>query len=118
MNERKCYHPASAGGMSLPARVMRFLVTPGRDDESGLACDATPANLPNMNTTELAEQTEALPEEERAEFIERLHANAPAWILESFREGMADIAAGRIVELDEAIDRPFTGQNQPLLIGN
>ncbi len=60
-----------------------------------------------MSATELVEQIEALPERERAEVIERLHALAPSWIPESFREGMADIAAGRTVDLDEAISKPF-----------
>lgn len=60
-----------------------------------------------MSATELVQQIEALPERERAEVIERLHADAPKWIPESFREGMADIAAGRTVDLDEALDKPF-----------
>jgi predicted transcriptional regulator len=62
-----------------------------------------------MSATELVEQIEALPEQERAEVIERLHERAPAWIPESFREGMADIAAGRVVDLDDALNRPFPG---------
>ena len=60
-----------------------------------------------MSTTELAEQIKALPDEERAKLIEQLHKDAPAWIPESFREGMADIAAGRTVELDEVLRRPL-----------
>ena len=63
-----------------------------------------------MNTTELLEQIESLPNEEKARLIERLHAKAPSWIPDSFREGMADIAAGRTVELDEALKRPPAGQ--------
>ncbi len=63
-----------------------------------------------MNTAELTEQIVALPEEERARLIEQLHANAPAWIPASFREGMVDIAAGRVVELDEALRPPPPGQ--------
>ena len=60
-----------------------------------------------MSTTELVEQIEALPEQERAKVIEQLHAHAPKWIPESLREGMADIAAGRTVDLDEALSKPF-----------
>jgi len=60
-----------------------------------------------MSATELVEQIEALPEKERAEVIEQLHAHAPKWIPESFREGMADIAAGRTVGLDDALSKPF-----------
>ena len=60
-----------------------------------------------MSATELVEQIEALPEQERAEVLEQLHARAPMWIPESFREGMADIAAGRVVDLDEALSKPF-----------
>jgi predicted transcriptional regulator len=58
-----------------------------------------------MSATELVEQIEALPEEARAEVIEQLHAHAPKWIPESFREGMADIAAGRTIDLNDAIYR-------------
>jgi predicted transcriptional regulator len=60
-----------------------------------------------MSATELVEQIEALPEQARAEVIEQLHAHAPKWIPDSFREGMADIAAGRTVGLDDALSRPF-----------
>jgi len=60
-----------------------------------------------MSATELIEQIKALPEQERATVIERLHALGPTWIPESFREGMADIAAGRTVDLDEALSKPF-----------
>ena len=63
-----------------------------------------------MSATELVEQIEALPELERAKVIEQLHAHAPKWIPESFREGMADIAAGRVIDLDDALNRPFPGQ--------
>jgi predicted transcriptional regulator len=58
-----------------------------------------------MSASELVEQIEALPEQARAEVIEQLHAHAPKWIPDSFREGMADIAAGRTVGLDDAIYR-------------
>jgi predicted transcriptional regulator len=60
-----------------------------------------------MSAAELVDQIEALPEPERAKVIEELHARAPKWIPESFREGMADIAAGRVVDLDEALSKPF-----------
>jgi predicted transcriptional regulator len=60
-----------------------------------------------MSATELIEQIGALSERDRAEVIERLHALAPSWIPESFREGMADIAAGRTVDLQEALSKPF-----------
>jgi predicted transcriptional regulator len=60
-----------------------------------------------MSATELVQQIEALPEQQRAEVIERLHKSAPKWVPESFREGMADIAAGRTVDLDEALSKPF-----------
>jgi hypothetical protein len=60
-----------------------------------------------MSAAELVQQIEALPEKERAEIIEQLHACAPKWIPESFREGMEDIVAGRTVDLDEALSKPF-----------
>ncbi|MEY3773395.1 MAG: hypothetical protein RLZZ129_175 [Verrucomicrobiota bacterium] len=63
-----------------------------------------------MKATALLEQIEALPTEEKAKLIEHLHAQAPSWIPESFREGMADIAAGRTVSLDDALNQPPRGQ--------
>ena len=84
-------------------------VRPG-SDKTRLAASLAPVKFSVMNTTELLEQIEGLPNEEKARLIERLHANAPSWIPESFREGMADIAAGRSVGLDDALTRPPTGQ--------
>ena len=84
-------------------------VRPG-SDKTRLATSLAPVKFSVMNTTELLEQIEGLPNEEKARLIERLHANAPSWIPESFREGMTDIAAGRSVGLDDALTRPPTGQ--------
>ena len=84
-------------------------VRPG-SDKTRLATSLAPVKFSVMNTTELLEQIEGLPNEEKARLIERLHANAPSWIPESFREGMADIAASRTIDLAEALKRPPAGQ--------
>jgi predicted transcriptional regulator len=32
-----------------------------------------------------------------------------SWIPEEFKQGMADIAAGRVVDLDTALNEPYPG---------
>ena len=35
--------------------------------------------------------------------------NDDSWIPPEFKEGMADIAAGRVVDLDDALNKPYPG---------
>lgn len=60
-----------------------------------------------MSATELIEQFKALPASERAEVARFVVENDDSWIPESFREAMADVEAGRFVDLDTALNEPY-----------
>jgi predicted transcriptional regulator len=60
-----------------------------------------------MSAQEVIEQIKALPPAERAVVTRFVLREDDSWIPESFREGMADIAAGRVVELDTALNERF-----------
>ncbi len=62
-----------------------------------------------MSATELIEQFKALPAHERAQVAKFVVENEDSWIPESFREGMADAEAGRLVDLETALNEPFPG---------
>lgn len=59
-----------------------------------------------MGVREIIRQIEALPAEERAQVIEFVHRIEEGDVPESFRQGMADIEAGRVVDLDKALNEP------------
>ncbi len=50
-----------------------------------------------MSATQLIEQFKALPPDERAQVAKFIVENDDSWIPESFREGMVDVEAGRLV---------------------
>ena len=58
-----------------------------------------------MSAQDIIEQIKALPLAERAEVRRFVLQQDDSWIPESFKEGMADIAAGRVVDLDTALTR-------------
>ena len=63
-----------------------------------------------MSAQEVIEQIKSLPQEERAVVFAYVHqavATDDTWIPDSFKEGMADFAAGRVVELDTAVNEPY-----------
>lgn len=60
-----------------------------------------------MSAQEIIEQIKALPPEERAQVARFILQEDDSWIPESFKEGMADIAAGRVVDLDTALNKPY-----------
>ena len=51
----------------------------------------------------------ALPASERAQVAKFVVENDDSWIPESFRQGMADAEAGRTVDLESALNEPFSG---------
>jgi hypothetical protein len=63
--------------------------------------------LSAMSAQEIIEQIKALPPAERAEVTRFVLQGDDSWIPESFKEGMADIAAGRVVELDTALNERY-----------
>ena len=53
-----------------------------------------------MSAAEIIEQFKALPPEERAEVTKYVVEHDDSWIPEDFKQGMADAAAGRIVDME------------------
>jgi len=63
-----------------------------------------------VSASELIEQFKALPPSERAEVAKFVVQNDDSWIPESFRQSMADAEAGRLVDLDTALNEPYPGE--------
>jgi predicted transcriptional regulator len=61
-----------------------------------------------VSAQEIIEQIKALPSDARAEVAKFVVESDDSWIPPEFKEGMADIAAGRVVELDTALNKPYT----------
>jgi predicted transcriptional regulator len=62
-----------------------------------------------MSAQEIIEQIKNLPQAERAQVTKFVVETDDSWIPEEFKEGMADIAAGRVVDLDTALNKPYSG---------
>jgi len=62
-----------------------------------------------VSATELSEQFKALSAKERAQVAKFVVENDDSWIPESFQEGMADAEAGRFVDIDTALNEPYSG---------
>ena len=62
-----------------------------------------------MSAQEVIEQIKLLPPAERAQVAKFLVESDDSWIPEEFKQGMADIAAGRVVDLDTALEQPYPG---------
>ncbi len=56
-----------------------------------------------MSVAEILHQIEALPSKDRWEVLEHTRQLLAAEIPESFAQGMAEIARGETIELDEAL---------------
>ncbi len=56
-----------------------------------------------MRAHDIMEKIKALPSQERAQVTKFVIESADAWIPEEFKQGMADIAAGRVVDSDTAL---------------
>jgi len=63
----------------------------------------------NVSATEIIEQFKALPAKERAEVARCIVENEDSWIPESFKQGISDAEAGRLVDLDTALNQPYPG---------
>ena len=63
----------------------------------------------NVSALEIIEQIKALPTDERAQVTKFVVESDESWIPEEFKQGMADIAAGRAVDLDTALNEPYPG---------
>ena len=62
-----------------------------------------------MSAQEIIEQIKVLPASERAHVVKYVVENDDSWIPESFKQGMADAEAGRLVDLDTALNEPYAG---------
>jgi len=60
-----------------------------------------------MSAQEIIEQIKALPLDQRAQVTKFVVESDESWIPEEFKQGMADIAAGRVVDLDTALNEPY-----------
>ena len=56
-----------------------------------------------MSAQEIIEQIKSLPASERAQVAKFVVENDDSWIPESFKEGMADAAAGRFVDMETVL---------------
>ena len=66
-------------------------------------------NIRSMSAQDIIEQIKALPSDERSQVIKFVVESDDSWIPEEFKQGMADIAAGRVVDLDTALNEPYPG---------
>ena len=57
-----------------------------------------------VSAQDVIEQIKALPSDERANVTKLVIESDDSWIPEDFKQGVADTAAGRAVELDTALD--------------
>ena len=62
-----------------------------------------------LSAQEIIEEFKALPPAERAQVAKFVVESDDSWIPEEFKQGMADIAAGRVVDLDTALNQPYPG---------
>jgi len=60
-----------------------------------------------MTAQDIIEKTKALPTDERAQVTKFVVESDDSWIPEEFKQGMSDIAAGRVVDLDTTLNEPF-----------
>ncbi|MBI4023614.1 MAG: hypothetical protein HY360_01445 [Verrucomicrobia bacterium] len=56
-----------------------------------------------MSVAEIIREIKAMPKKKRVQVIERICELNDEDIPSSFKEGMADIRAGRVIDLDEAL---------------
>jgi predicted transcriptional regulator len=60
-----------------------------------------------MSAQDIIEQIKALPVDQRAQVTKFVVESDDSWIPEEFKQGMADIAAGRVVDLETALNEPY-----------
>jgi hypothetical protein len=56
-----------------------------------------------MSATEIIEQFKGLPANERAQVAKFVVEHDDSWVPESFKQGMADAEAGRLVDMETAL---------------
>jgi predicted transcriptional regulator len=63
-----------------------------------------------MSAQEVIAEFKELSPAERAKVARFVVEHDDSWIPEEFKDGMADIAAGRVVDLDTALKQPYSGE--------
>jgi len=56
-----------------------------------------------MSVEELIKELNALPLDQRLKVVDAVLDADDSWVPESFRQGMADIEAGRVVDMETAL---------------
>ncbi len=62
-----------------------------------------------MSVEELIKELNALPQAQRMEVVDAVLSADDSWVPESFRQGMADIEAGRVVDMETALTQKPPG---------
>ncbi|MEO7299117.1 MAG: hypothetical protein ABI042_11150 [Verrucomicrobiota bacterium] len=62
-----------------------------------------------MSAQQFIQEFKDLPAAERAQVAKFVVENDDSWIPEEFKQGMDDIAAGRVVDLDTALNERYPG---------
>jgi predicted transcriptional regulator len=62
-----------------------------------------------MSVEELIKELNALPLQQRMQVVDAVLEADDSWIPESFRQGMADIEAGRVVDMETALTQKPPG---------
>jgi hypothetical protein len=65
-----------------------------------------PCHTSLVSISEIIKEIDALPKEQRAGLIEYVHQLEEGEIPDSFKQGMADIEAGRVVDMETALNKP------------
>ena len=60
-----------------------------------------------MSAQDIIEQIKALPPDQRAKVTKFVVESDDSWIPVEFKQGMADLHAGRVVDLDIALNKPY-----------
>ena len=67
-----------------------------------------------MGAQEVIRGCKELSRAERAQVAKFVLENDDSWIPEEFKLGMDDIAAGRVVDLDTALNEPYPGDKRAI----
>jgi len=78
-------------------------------EKSGLAPNDSLVYIRSMSLTDIIEELPKLTVTERSVVWQQLEALTEADVPESFRQGMDDIAAGRHVDMEQALSEPPPG---------
>ena len=78
-----------------------------------MLADRSPLGYYNRVTAaKIIEEIKRLPHGEQAKIVEYIHSLEATDVPESFREGMRDIKAGRVVDMKQALFEPYPGDDK------